>query len=233
MRRVHRYAVAVIVLALSVVLIERSVAESGKTTRIAEPTVHRRVGARSYPYRTKSAYILTELDLKPGEVAVDVGAGDGWWTERMAKAVGPTGTVHAAEVSGKMVDRLKKTCASTPQIKPYLCKTDSTGLAANSCDVAFFSQSYHHLTKGTHVDYLKHLRSVVKPTGRVVIIEKYTENGMASGNHGTPLSRMVLQAEQAGWVPLRVELMTGTYHYIAILAQKDLFPPEAKQKPKR
>ncbi len=27
--------------------------------------------------------------------------------------------------------------------------------------------------------------------------------------------------------------MTGTHHYIAILAQKDLFPPEAKPKPRK
>jgi hypothetical protein len=140
------------------------------------------------------------------------------------------GTVHAAEVSKKMVDKLKKKHTATPQIKPYLCKTDGTGLKANSCDVAFLSQAYHHLGKGKHVDYLKHLRTVIKPTGRVVIIEKYIENGMGAGTHGTLLSRLILQAEQAGWVPVRVELMTGTYHYIAILAQKDLFPPEPKPK---
>jgi len=208
-------------------------AESDKTTRIAEPTMHRRTGAKSYPYRTKSAYILKELDLKAGDAIVDIGAGDGWWVERMARAVGTTGTVHAAEVSKKMVDRLKKKFASVTQVKPYLCKTDGTGLAANSCDVAFLSQTYHHLPKGKRVDYLKHLRTVVKATGRVVIIEKYTENGMAAGNHGTLLSRLILQAEQAGWVPLRVEMMTGTYHYIAIFAQKDMFPPEPKSKPRK
>jgi len=217
---------------LGAVCLERAVGESDKNTRISDPKMHRRVGARSYPYRTKSAYILKEINLKPGEVAVDIGAGDGFWTEKMAKSVGPKGSVHAAEVKKKMVDRLKKKYASTPQIKPYLCKTDSTGLGANSCDVAFLSQAYHHLRKGKRVDYLKHLRTVVKPTGRVVIIEKYIENGMGYGTHGTLLSRLILQAEQAGWVPLRVELMTGTYHYIAILAQKDLFPPEPKHKPK-
>lgn len=35
------------------------------------------------------------------------------------------------------------------------------------------------------------------------------------------------QAEEAGWVPLRLELMTGAYHYIAILAQQELFPAES------
>ena len=219
-------------LAVGPVSAAQTVGESDKSTRISDPTMHRRVGARSYPYRTKSAYILKEINLRPGEVAVDIGAGDGFWTEKMAKAVGAGGSVHAAEVSKKMVAKLKKKYASTPQIKPYLCKTDSTGLGANSCDVVFLSQAYHHLPKGKRVDYLKHLRTVVKPMGRVVIIEKYIENSMGHGKHGTLLSRLIVQAEQAGWVPLRVELMTGTYHYIAILAQKDLFPPEPKPKRK-
>ncbi|MDP6546639.1 MAG: methyltransferase domain-containing protein [Phycisphaerae bacterium] len=232
MTRVNRYVVVVMFVVLGGVCLEWALGESDKNTRISDPKMHRRVGARSYPYRTKSAYVLKEINLQAGEVAVDIGAGDGFWTEKMAKSVGAGGTVHAAEVSKKMVDKLKKKYASTPQIKPYLCKKDSTGLGPNSCDVAFLSQAYHHLPKGKRVDYLKHLRTVIKPTGRVVIIEKYIENGMGHGTHGTLLSRLIGQAEQAGWVPLRVELMTGTYHYIAILAQKDLFPPEPKRKPK-
>ena len=62
-----------------------------------------------------------------------------------------------------------------------------------------------------------------------MIIEKYTETGLGEGEHGTRLSRLVRQAEKAAWVPVRLELMTGTYHYIAILAQQGLFPPEPKR----
>lgn len=208
-------------------------AESGDTTRILHEKQHERRGSRSYPYRAKSEYILKELDIRAGDVVVDIGAGDGWWTEKFAPLVGKSGMVYAAEVSQKKVDGMKKRFSGTPQVKPILCKTDSTGLPENSCDLAFFSQSYHHLKKDGHVAYLKHLRTVVKPTGRVVIIEKYTETGLGAGSHGTRLSRLVRQAEEAGWVPVRVELMTGTYHYIAILAQKDLFPPQQGRKRKK
>ncbi len=205
-------------------------AETGHSTRITKTDQHRRTGAKSYPYRAKSEYILGELDLQAGDAVVDIGAGDGWWTEKFAQQVGETGVVHAGEVGDKKVAKLKEKFADNSPIKPYLMKSDSTGLPENSCDLAFFSQSYHHLKKDGHVDYLKHLHSVLKPTGRVVIIEKYTETGLAQGNHGTPLSRLVRQAEEAGWVPVRLELMTGTYHYIAILAQQEVFPPEPKKK---
>ena len=82
------------------------------------------------------------------------------------------------------------------------------------------------------VDYLRHLREVVKPTGRLCIIEKYPEITPKSKAHGWSLSLLVKQAEQAGWIPVRCELIRGTYHYIAMFVQRDLFPPEPPRKKK-
>ena len=232
MIQVHRLLIVPVLIASFTLASHRAFAESHLSTRISDTKQHHRQGSGSYPYRAKSDYILKELDLQAGDVVVDVGAGDGWWAEKFAKPIGKTGVIHAAEIENKKVDQMKKRFAKTPQVKPYLIKTDSTGLPDNSCDVAFFSQSYHHLNKNGHVNYLKHLHKVLKPTGRVVIIEKYTETGLGEGTHGTRLSRLVRQAEEASWVPVRLELMTGTYHYIAILAQQELFPPEQKRKKK-
>lgn len=205
-------------------------AQSGSTTRIVDPKALSIENSPEKGYRHKSDYILRELDLRPGDVAVDIGAGDGWWSERMARWVGEKGVVHAAEVVQKKVDQMKEKFARIPQIHPYLCPTNSAGLPAGSCDLAFFSQSYHHLDKDAHVAYLKALRSTIKPAGRLAIIEKYIEIGLGEGTHGTRLSRLIAQAEEAGWVPLRVELMPGTYHYLALFAQKNLFPPEPPKK---
>jgi hypothetical protein len=73
---------------------------------------------------------------------------------------------------------------------------------------------------------MKHLRTVTKPDGRLAIIEKYLVIATKANGHGTDLSKLMSVAEQAGWIPLRIELMPGTYHYLAIFAQKELFPPE-------
>lgn len=226
MLRVRNGLAILAVVAVSLGGVVSAPAESGTSTRITSRDQHRRSGSRSYPYRAKSEYILKELDIRPGDTVVDIGAGDGWWTEKFAKRVGSNGVVYAAEVSQKKVDGMKKRFSGQPQVRPYLSRPDGTGLKENTCELAFFSQSYHHLPKNGHVAYLKKLRAVVKPTGRLVVIEKYTETGLGAGTHGTRLSRLVRQAEDAGWVPLRLELMTGTYHYIAIFTQKDLFPQE-------
>ena len=208
-------------------------AESGETSRIVDPKQHVRVGTHSYPFRERVEYVMKELDLRPGDTVLDLGCGDGWWTEPIAKAVGPEGVVHAAEVSTKLVDGLKKRFVNTPQVKPYQSPTDATGLPDDSCDLVFLSQTYHHLPKDKRVEYLNHLRKVIKPTGRLVVIEKNLVIATQANGHGTNLSELTKVAEATGWIPLRIELMTGTYHYMAIFAQREMFPPEPERKKRK
>jgi len=202
---------------------------SWRSTRVTDPDQHVRTGSPGYPYRAKSDYILRELDLRPGDVVVDIGAGDGFWAEKMAESVGEKGIIYASEVVKNKVERMTKKFADVPQVRPYLCPTDGTGLAENSCELAFLSKTYHHLDADGRVDYLRHLRQVVRPTGRLCVIEKYSHLATWYKSHDTPLSRLAKQAEEAGWIAVRYELMVGTYHYIAIFVQKELFPPESTQ----
>ena len=210
-------------------------ADTGTSTRIVSPNQHARSDPGGYPYREKSGYILQELDLKSGDVVVDIGAGDGWWAEKMAHSVGEKGVVYAAEIDQIDVARMEEAFANMTQIKPYLCETDSTLLAVDSCDLAFLSQTYHHLDADTRVDYLRHLRKVIKPLGRVCVVEKYATIGTHDKVHGTSLSNAVQEAEEAGWIPVRCELITGTQYFIAIFVQKDLFrqpkPTPKKRRP--
>lgn len=207
-------------------------ADWGESTRVADAEQHACVGSGGYPYRAKSEYVLKELDLKPGDVVVDVGAGDGWWAEQMAKFVGDEGIIHASEVDQKKVDGMKKRFADVPQIQPYMCPTDGTGLPEDSCDLAFLSKTYHHLNKDGQVDYLRHLNEVVKPTGRLCVIEKHARLTAAGRGkeHAWSPGLLIEQAEEAGWISVRYELITGTYHFIAIFVQGDLFPPEPPRK---
>ena len=83
-------------------------ADSGESTRVVEDDQLVRQTKDVYPYRDKADYVLEELDLKSGDVVVDIGAGDGWWSEKMAEAVGGKGAIHAGEVVQDKVDGMKK-----------------------------------------------------------------------------------------------------------------------------
>lgn len=199
-------------------------ADSGQSTRIVDAKQHVPSGGGRYPYRQKSEYILKELDLKSGDVVVDIGAGDGFWARQMAKSVGAEGVIHASEVEQRKVNEMKQKYVDVPQIKPYLSPFDGTALPENSCDLAFLSKTYHHFSEGSHVDYLRHLRKVVKPTGRLCVIEMNPALGRGrSSEHAWPPGLLIQQAEEAGWISVRCELMIGTNHYIAIFVQKELF----------
>ena len=201
-------------------------ADSDQSTRIVDAKQHAVSSGGRYPYRQKNEYVLKELDLKAGDVVVDIGAGDGFWARQMAKAVGAEGIIHASEVEQRKVDDMKEKLAEVPQIKPYLSPLDGTALPENSCDLAFLSKTYHHFNEGGHVDYLRHLRKVVKPTGRLCVIEMNPALGRGrASEHAFSPGLLIQQAEQAGWISVRCELMTGTNHYIAIFVQKELLLP--------
>ena len=206
---------------------------SPASTRITDAKHHAYDASSRYPFRDRSEYILAELDLKAGDVVVDIGAGDGWWTELLAKEVGATGVVHAAEVEERLVDGLKERFADTSQVKPYLTKTDGTTLPDDSVDLAFFSQVYHHLDDDGKVNYLRHLHQVVRPTGRICIIEKNRDVSARTADHGTRITDLAKAAEEAGWILVRYELMPKTYHFVAFFAQKELFPPEPRRRGRR
>ncbi|MHC4742392.1 MAG: class I SAM-dependent methyltransferase [Planctomycetota bacterium] len=232
MPKVARPVILTALIVASIGLAGAASTQFWRSTRITDPNHHTPTGGKArYPYRAMSGYVMRELDLKEGDVVVDIGAGDGWWAQKMVEFVGNDGVIHAAEVAEKLVEQMKNKFADTPQIKPYLCKTDSPDLPENSCDLAFFSQTYHHLKAEDRVDYLRELRDIVKKTGRICIIEKNPAISTEKKSHGTSLSELVDQAEQAGWIPVRYELMRGTYHYLAIFARKDLFGPEESTLP--
>lgn len=175
-------------------------------------------------YREAAGYVVKRLGLRRKSVVVDVGAGDGWWSSKIAEKLGPKGVIHAGEVDQKKVDTIKEKWEAVPQIKPYLCPTDGTGLEENSCDLAFISKTYHHFDKDTHVDYLRHLKKVIKPSGRVVIIERHADLASGRGKeHAWQPGLLGQQAEQAGWMLLRCELIPGSDHFMATLVKPKAF----------
>ncbi|MBN2132340.1 MAG: hypothetical protein JW741_22760 [Sedimentisphaerales bacterium] len=52
------------------------------------------------------------------------------------------------------------------------------------------------------------------------------EDACRGAAHGTSLGQFVREAEQAGWIALRYELMTGPEHCLSIFVQKGLSGPE-------
>ena len=204
------------------------------------PTLaQRNSGCGGQGYREAADQVIKRLALKEGQVIVDVGAGDGWWAKRMADKIGAQGVIHAGEINQQKVDALKKACADTAQIKPCLIPLDGTALPENSCDLAFISKTYHHFDKDGQVDYLRHLKQIIKANGKLVIIELHSALATGRGlDHAAMPGLLAQKAEEYGWMLLRCELLRGSDHFMATFVQpesiiKKLAKPQAKQKSDR
>ncbi len=115
--------------------------------------------------------VVDALQLKPGQMIVDIGAGTGFFARRFAKTVGPTGHVLGLDVEPSMVAYMKAD-AKKRHLKNYegrLVKPDDPALAPHSVDVVFFCDTLHHINnRGA---YLRKLLPALKPGGRVVDID--------------------------------------------------------------
>jgi ubiquinone/menaquinone biosynthesis C-methylase UbiE/intracellular sulfur oxidation DsrE/DsrF family protein len=115
--------------------------------------------------------ILAACDLKSGLTVADIGAGTGLFTRMFANAVGKEGRVIAVDVSQKFLDHIDKTSrdAGFLNVQTLLCKSDSTELPADSIDVAFLCDTYHHFE--FPLKTMASIHRALKPGGRMILVD--------------------------------------------------------------
>ena len=135
--------------------------------------------------------VLEALKLQEGHIVADVGAGSGYFTLRLAQAVGPEGMVYAIDTSSGMVHHLRQrlreegiTNVRTMKVPPH-----DPLLVDGSIDIAFVCNTYHHIED--REIYLRKIRRALKPNGRVIIIEFNKEGDIPVG----PPSQMRLDKD--------------------------------------
>lgn len=115
--------------------------------------------------------VLDVLDIKPGMVVADIGAGTGFYSRLFASATGENGWVYAVDISPRFLEHINKQSQDdkVSNISSVLCTDRSVRLAPNSIDVAFICDTYHHFEypKST----LASIRRALKPGGRLVVID--------------------------------------------------------------
>lgn len=115
--------------------------------------------------------VVTQLQLRSGDVVADIGAGTGYFTRRFAAAVGPSGKAVGLDVEPTMVaymneDAQKRglTNYSARQVQRH-----APQLAPQSVDVIFICDTYHHIQE--RIAYVRLLAPALKAGGRVVVVD--------------------------------------------------------------
>ena len=115
--------------------------------------------------------VMTALNIKPGEVIADLGAGSGYFTFRLAHFVGDKGKVYAVDVSPDMIRYVNRRIRETKStnVVTILADNDDPLLADKSVNRFFICDVWHHVENQTK--YLSLMKKMLKPGGEIVMID--------------------------------------------------------------
>lgn len=122
------------------------------------------------------AKVLDSLDLRPGDVVADLGAGSGYFTFRIAPKVGKTGRVLAVEIQEAMLNILRARAAAMKATNVDVVRGSETDphLPARGVNLVLLVDVYHELAYPFEV--MTRVREALKPGGRVVFVEYRKED---------------------------------------------------------
>jgi arsenite methyltransferase len=144
--------------------------------------------------------VIQALQLRPGDCVADLGSGGGYFTFRLAQAVGPTGHVYAVDVDTGLNDYIVRRAHADgfDNVSVILAKYDDPMLPVDGVDMIFTSDTYHHLEH--RVDYFRNARRYLRAGGRVAIIELAGKGWFdAWFGHWTPSTTIRQELEAAGY----------------------------------
>ena len=115
--------------------------------------------------------VMRELAVVPGMVVADFGAGSGYYTERLARAVGPTGRVLAVDIQPEMLQMIGERSRKLGLTNIELVRSteDDPRLPSGVLDLILMVDVYHELAAPQRV--LRAMKPALSPRGRIAIVE--------------------------------------------------------------
>ncbi len=143
--------------------------------------------------------VVRRMGLRDGDVVADVGAGTGYFTRRLAKAVAPSGRVYAVDIQPEMIRLLKGNVekAGLTTVVPILGAADDPKLPRDSLDWILLVDVYHEFQQPKAM--LARMREALRSRGRVALVEYRLEGTSAA--HINIEHRMSKEQVLAEWQP--------------------------------
>lgn len=115
--------------------------------------------------------VIQALALRPGERVADVGAGSGYFTLRVARAVGPRGQVLAIDINPDLLEFLDRRAKEEglANVKTVRVGKDDPRLPPAGVDTVLMVDTFHYVTD--RAGYARTLRAGLAPGGRIAIID--------------------------------------------------------------
>jgi predicted methyltransferase len=161
--------------------------------------------------RDKASEAATVMDLsgiRAGMTVADIGAGEGYYTVRLARRVGKHGRVLAQDVVPAVRDALaaRATREALDNVSVKLGKPDDPMLPPASFDRILLVHMYHEIAQP--YAFLWQLRPALKPGGEVVVVDA----DRPTAEHGTPPDLLACEFGALGYRRVKqMRIDSGTY----------------------
>lgn len=153
--------------------------------------------------------VMQLAGVRAGMWVADVGAGQGYYTVRLARAVGTKGRVLAEdivpEVTDQLSDRVQRERLDNVAVR--LGTPNDPQLPAHTFDRIFLVHMYHEVA--SPYDFLWHMREGLKPDGLVVVVDA----DRPVSRHGMPPRQLKCEFAALNLVPAKWTMLTGGEAY--------------------
>lgn len=164
----------------------RSVSQAGDTQFSTE-------AARDEAGEAK--FVMDWAGIQPGTTVADIGAGEGYYTIRLAERVGAKGRVLAQDINRGALDRLGER-VNRERLDNVAIKEgapDDPRLPENSFDRVFMVHMYHEV--GEPYAFLWRLRPALAKGGQVIVVDR----DQPTDQHGIPPKLLFCEFEAVGY----------------------------------
>ncbi len=170
--------------------------------------------------------VMDRAGVRPGMTVADIGAGEGYYTIRLAARVGPKGRVLAQDVVPKVRDDLAARASRErlDMVSVKLGRPDDPMLPAGF-DRVFLVHMYHEIA--SPYAFLWHLRPAVRPGGRVIVVDA----DRPTNEHGTPPKLLDCEFAALGFVRVDFAQIASAGGYLAAYEPRGPRPDPGRIQP--
>ena len=145
--------------------------------------------------RKEAQTVMDLAMLKPGMTVADIGAGEGYYTVRLAERVGEGGRVLAQDIDrgalGRLGERVQRERLDNVSIKAGA--PDDPRLPANSFDRIFLVHMYHEVAEP--YAFLWRMAPALKKGGQIIVVDR----DRPTDQHGIPPLLLQCEFEAVGY----------------------------------
>lgn len=156
--------------------------------------------------------VMRLAGVRPGMNIADIGAGEGYYTVRLARVVGLKGRVLAEDVVPTYTKALDRRVADEGlhNVRVTLGTPDDARLPPASIDRAFLIHMYHEIAQPYALMWRLH--ASLKPGGVVAIVDA----NRGTGEHGTPPKLLACEMAAVGYREASYTPNIGAGGYLAL-----------------